>query len=106
MILGIASLVASGPMLCCCLVGLVQFPSAVTGIGLGIFALQRIKQGRATGRRSMAMAGIICGSLALLLTLGAVIMTVLAGLDTTARNPFTIEPSTEVEQFDLDIDFD
>jgi hypothetical protein len=66
LILGISSLMMTFPVFCCCVVMIVQVPAALTAIGLGIAALQRINQGRATGR-GMAITGITCGSLALFL---------------------------------------
>ena len=61
MVLGIISL----PTTCCCIIGL---PTAITGLILGSVAMNQIKTGRyAKGSRGMALAGIWCSAIALVL---------------------------------------
>lgn len=62
MVLGIISL----PSMCCCVIGL---PTAITGLVLGIVALNQIKTGSyAKGSHGMALAGIWCSAISMVLT--------------------------------------
>ena len=77
--LGIASLLALLPSLCCCLFIFVELPAAISAVVTGLIALQQIRDGRATGK-PLAICGIVCGGVALLAVVGLLILQVVFGI--------------------------
>jgi len=73
MVLGILSL----PTFCCCVLSI---PLAIAGLIFGIVAMTQLKDGNYTnGSRGMAIAGLICSGIALLLTAVWFIISVVGG---------------------------
>ena len=68
MILGIASI----PLVCCFYIGV---PVGIAAVVLGFMGKQKADQGLATNR-GMAMAGLICGAVAIVLGILFVILAV------------------------------
>lgn len=103
LLLGISSLLMAFPTFCCCAVVFVQVPAALTAIGLGVVALQKINQGRATGK-GMAITGITCAGVALFLTVAFFAMVAITGMDNPGGNPF--DRGVDIQINDLDeVDF-
>jgi len=69
---------------CCC--GLVGIPFALIAVVTGVVALVLAKQGKASGQ-GMAIAGIVCGSIYLLLLVVAVILNISGVLEQNILRP-------------------
>lgn len=77
LVLGISTIVTSW----CCYFMAIAVPTGVLAIVFGSIGLQRANRGEANNR-SMAMAGLVCGAIGLVL--GVVMMLLLLGLGITA----------------------